>query len=193
MARGGKPEALGLHQKGDEMETASKEVFFDKDSLIVSKTNLKGHLTYMNDVFLDVAGYREQELVGKPHNVIRHPDMPRCVFKLLWDQLQQGNEVFAYVVNLTKNGDYYWVVAHVTPSFDSDGNIIGYHSTRRVPNVDVVKETIIPLYRELIKVEQSQESRKAGLEASYQNLLDVLAEKNLGYDEFDLHPSIIRI
>ena len=107
--------------------------------------------------------------------------------------MQQGNEVFAYVVNLTKNGDYYWVVAHVTPSFDSDGNIIGYHSTRRVPNVDVVKETIIPLYRELIKVEQSQESRKAGLEASYQNLLDVLAEKNLGYDEFDLHPSIIRI
>tara|TARA_R110002094_G_scaffold26046_1_gene38311 strand:- start:247 stop:771 length:525 start_codon:yes stop_codon:yes gene_type:complete len=169
------------------METASKEVFFDKDSLIVSKTNLKGHLTYMNDVFLDVAGYREQELVGKPHNVIRHPDMPRCVFKLLWDQLQQGNEVFAYVVNLTKNGDYYWVVAHVTPSFDSDGNIIGYHSTRRVPNVDVVKETIIPLYRELIKVEQSQESRKAGLEASYQNLLDVLAEKNLGYDEFVAH------
>lgn len=104
VAREGKPGALGLHQKGDEMETTSKEVFFDRDSLIVSKTNLKGHLTYMNDVFLDVAGYREQELVGKPHNVIRHPDMPRCVFKLLWDQLQQGKEVFAYVVNLTKAG-----------------------------------------------------------------------------------------
>ncbi|WOF75219.1 PAS domain-containing protein [Parvibaculaceae bacterium PLY_AMNH_Bact1] len=169
------------------MGTASKEVFFDRDSLIVSKTNLKGHLTYMNDVFLDVAGYREQELVGKPHNVIRHPDMPRCVFKLLWDRLQQGNEVFAYVVNVTKSGDYYWVVAHVTPSFDADGNIIGYHSTRRVPNADVVKDTIIPLYKDLIKIEKSHESRKAGLEASYQNLLDVLAEKKLGYDEFVAH------
>lgn len=169
------------------METTSKEVFFDRDSLIVSKTNLKGHLTYMNDVFLDVAGYREQELVGKPHNVIRHPDMPRCVFKLLWDHLQQGKEVFAYVVNLTKSGDYYWVVAHVTPSFDADGAIIGYHSTRRVPNADVVKQTIIPLYKDLIEIEQSHESRKAGLAASYQKLLDVLAEKELGYDEFVAH------
>lgn len=166
------------------MQTTSQEVFFNKDSLIVSKTNLKGHLTYMNDVFLDIAGYCEQELVGKPHNAIRHPDMPRCVFKLLWDQLQLGNEVFAYVVNLTKSGDYYWVVAHVTPSRGADGSIVGYHSTRRVPDTKVVRDTIIPLYKELSRIESSHESRKAGLEASYQKLLDVLAEKNLGYDEF---------
>lgn len=169
------------------METPGNEVFFDKNSLIVSKTNLKGHLTYMNDVFLDVAGYREQELVGKPHNVIRHPDMPRCVFKLLWDQLQQGNEVFAYVVNLTKGGDYYWVLAHATPSYDADGTIIGYHSTRRVPDAGVVKDTIIPLYRDLIRIEQSHESRKAGLEASHQKLLEILADQEIGYDEFVAH------
>ncbi len=169
------------------MQTNSQEIFFDKDSLIVSKTNLKGHLTYMNDVFLDVAGYSEQELVGKPHNVIRHPDMPRCVFKLLWDQLQQGNEVFAYVVNSTKSGDYYWVLAHVTPSFDQHGEIIGYHSTRRVPDAGIVKETIIPLYKDLLRIEQSHDSRKAGLEASYQKLLDILAEQDIGYDEFVAH------
>jgi len=89
------------------MLSSGKEVFFDKDDLIVSKTNLKGHLTYMNDIFLEIAGYKESEVIGKPHNVIRHPDMPRCVFKLLWDKIQSGNEVFAYVVNTTKNGDYY--------------------------------------------------------------------------------------
>jgi len=166
---------------------AGQEVFFDKDSLIVSKTNLKGHLTYMNDVFLDIAGYTEQEVVGKPHNIIRHPDMPRCVFKLLWDELQLGNEIFAYVVNTTKSGDFYWVVAHVTPSRAEDGSIIGYHSTRRVPNATVVRDTIIPLYKELSGIESSHESRKDGLEASYQKLLDVLAEKKLGYDEFVAH------
>jgi len=173
--------------KGDMMGTSGKEVFFDSDSLIVSKTNLKGHLTYMNDVFLDIAGYQAEELVGKPHNVIRHPDMPRCVFKLLWDEVQRGREVFAYVVNITKSGDYYWVIAHVTPSFGLDGSIVGYHSTRRVPNPKTVRDTIIPLYRELSAIETSHSSRKEGLEASYEKLLSILAEKDLGYDEFVAH------
>jgi PAS domain S-box-containing protein len=169
------------------MGTTGKEVFFDKDSLIVSKTNLKGHLTYMNDVFLDIAGYQAEELVGKPHNIIRHPDMPRCVFKLLWDEVQQGKEVFAYVVNITKSEDYYWVIAHVTPSFGLDGSIVGYHSTRRVPNPKTVRDIIIPLYRELSAIETSYSSRKEGLEASYKKLLAILAEKDLGYDEFVSH------
>ncbi|MEQ9520550.1 MAG: PAS domain-containing protein [Parvibaculum sp.] len=166
------------------MLSSGKEIFFGHDELIVSKTNLKGHLTYMNDVFLRVAGYSEAEVIGKPHNVIRHPDMPRAVFKLLWDKIQTGSEVFAYVVNTTKSLDYYWVVAHVTPSYGSDGKIVGYHSTRRLPNPSTVKNKIIPLYKELLAIEASNRNGKDGLSASFDHLLGILAKEELEYEEF---------
>lgn len=175
-----------MHNKhrGGKMAPRGQEVFFDKDDLIVSKTNLKGHLTYMNHTFLEVAGYTETELIGKPHNAIRHSDMPRCVFKLLWDKLQNGSEIFAYVVNVTKSGDYYWVIAHVTPSYGGDGQVIGYHSTRRVPNPKTIKDVIIPLYRDLKATEESFGNRKDGLAASYEKLLGILSDKELEYEEF---------
>lgn len=166
------------------MLSKGQEVFFGRDELIVSKTNLKGHLTYTNHTFLDIAGYTEAEVIGKPHNVIRHPDMPRCVFKLLWDKLQAGSEIFAYVVNETKNGDYYWVIAHVTPSYGSNGEVVGYHSTRRVPNPQTIQQVIIPLYKDLKAIEDGFGNRKDGLAASSQKLLDVLSEKELEYEEF---------
>lgn len=161
-----------------------QEVFFDRDDLIVSKTNLKGHITYANNTFLEIAGYTEAEVMGQPHNLIRHPDMPRCVFKLLWDTLQAGTEIFAYVVNSTKRGDHYWVLAHVTPSFDQNGGIVGYHSTRRVPNPQTIQDIIVPLYRDLVQIEESHANRKDGMEASFQKVLEILAEKNIPYDEF---------
>ena len=77
--------------------------------IVVSKTDIKGRITYANQVFLDIAGYVEKEVIGRPHNIVRHPEMPRAVFKLLWDTISQGNEIFAYVVNRAKNGDHYWV------------------------------------------------------------------------------------
>ncbi len=89
------------------VEPTGREVRFGADEIIVSKTDLTGHLTYANDVFLRVAGYTEAEVIGQPHSFIRHPEMPRAVFKLLWDTIQSGREVFAYVVNLTKHGDHY--------------------------------------------------------------------------------------
>jgi len=161
-----------------------REVFFDRDDLIVSKTNLKGHLTYANDIFCDIAGYTEADVIGQPHNMIRHPDMPRCVFKLLWDTIQAGTELFAYVVNMAKNGDHYWVLAHVTPSYDTNGSIIGYHSTRRVPNPQTIQNIVAPLYRDLVQIENGHANRKDGMEASHQKLVDILAEKNIRYDEF---------
>ncbi len=165
-------------------DRVGQEVFFDKRDLIVSKTNLKGHITYANNIFLEIAGYTEDEVIGKPHNLIRHPDMPRCVFKLLWETLQSGKEIFAYVENKTKHGDFYWVIAHVTPSFDETGNIIGYHSTRRVPNGEVVEKTIKPLYRDLVALENSHSDRKVGMQAAFDQLTAFLAEKELDYDEF---------
>ncbi|NQV21721.1 MAG: PAS domain-containing protein [Rhodospirillales bacterium] len=160
------------------------EKSFDKDEIIVSKTDLKGRITYVNRVFMSVAGYEEDELLGEPHSLIRHPDMPRCVFKLLWDTIQAKNEIFAYVINRCKNGDHYWVHAHVTPSFDAQGAVVGYHSNRRVPDRRIVDGTIVPLYKLLLDEEKKHANSKAGMAASFQMVPDFLNEKGMGYDEW---------
>lgn len=160
------------------------ERFFDDDEIIVSKTNLKGHITYANNVFLRLAGYTENQCLGQPHSMIRNPEMPRCIFRLLWDTIQGGKEIFAYVVNRSANGDHYWVLAHVTPSFDTSGSIIGYHSNRRVPDRAILDDTIIPLYKSLLAEENRHDDRKAGLEASHGMIVNLLKENGVEYDEF---------
>jgi PAS domain S-box-containing protein len=168
------------------MKLTGKEIFFDRDELIVTKTDLTGRITYGNDVFQRVAGYSEEESVGRQHNIIRHPGMPRAVFKLLWDTIAEGREIFAYVVNRTRNDDYYWVIAHVSPSFE-DGRIIGYHSTRRVPNPETLRNVVIPLYDTLLGIEERTPGKKDGLEKSVAALFEVLREKGLGYDALMAH------
>lgn len=159
----------------------SKEIFFD--DLIVSKTDLKGRITYANDVFCKIAGYSETELLGQPHSIIRHPDMPRAVFKYLWDALFEGREVFAYVKNLAKSGDFYWVFAHVTPSRDVNRNIVGFHSNRRIPDPRTVHEVIAPIYSELLREEKKHRNGKDSLAAGYRALTDFVAMRNVSYDE----------
>ena len=107
-----------------EIRPTGKEVFFPAGELIVSKTDLKGRITYANSTFCHIAGYSEAELLGQPHSIIRHPDMPRAVFRLVWDTIAAGREIFGYVKNMARSGDHYWVFAHVTPSFDAQGNIV---------------------------------------------------------------------
>jgi len=157
---------------------------FGQNEIIVSKTDLKGRLTYVNKTFIEISSFTEGELIGAPHSVIRHPQMPRCVFRLLWQTIQDGREIFAYVINMARNGDHYWVFAHVTPSFSDAGKIIGYHSNRRVPDQRVLDEAIMPLYQSLLTEESNHGDRKAGLEASTKMLTDILAEKGIGYDQF---------
>jgi len=157
---------------------------FETDEIIVTKTDLTGKLTYVNPTFLKLADYTEQECLGQQHNLIRHPEMPRAVFKLLWDTLQSGEEIFAYVNNRSKNGDYYWVFAHVTPSRDASGNTVGYHSNRRVPNKQIIHDHIEPLYQKLLALEQADASPKAGLEKSFQSVVDLLKTSNLGFNQF---------
>lgn len=159
------------------------ERYFRPDEVIVSKTDLKGRIIYANEVFLRIADYTEREVLGQPHNLIRHPQMPRCVFKLLWDTVSQGQEIFAYVVNRTKHGDHYWVLAHVTPNYGADGSIIGYHSCRRVPEREAVAK-IEPLYRELCRIEQAPENRKDGLTSGMEALQKQLAGFEDRYDRF---------
>lgn len=155
---------------------------FAEDEMIVSKTDPKGRMTYVNDVFLKISGYTEDELIGQPHSLIRNPEMPRCVFKLLWDTVEARNEIFAYVNNRAKCGDHYWVLAHVTPTFDSNQNIIGYHSSRRVPKRSAL-EVVRPLYAQLLDIERQYEDRKIGMNKSYEALVDVVAKKGMAYDE----------
>lgn len=157
---------------------------FSENDIIVSKTDLKGKILYGNKTFVDMAGYPEKDIIGAPHSILRHPDMPRCIFKLLWDTVANGHEIFAYVVNKCANGDHYWVLAHVTPSFDTSGQVIGYHSNRRVPNKSIVNETIIPLYQALLAEENKHNNRKEGMEASHNMLLGILNDKGISYDEF---------
>lgn len=159
------------------------ERFFPEDDIIVSKTDLKGHITYANQTFLDIAGYTEEEILGKPHSIIRHPDMPRCVFKLLWDTLAARQEIFAYVKNMAKNGDHYWVFAHVTPTFDERNQVIGYHSSRRVPDRPQV-ELFEGVYRQLAEEERRHGDWRAGMEAAGKMLSEIVASKGMEYEEF---------
>ncbi|MBS1167490.1 MAG: putative sensor protein [Proteobacteria bacterium] len=161
----------------------SEELVFQPDEIIVSKTDLKGRITYANRVFAKVSGYSQAELMNQPHSIIRHPDMPRCVFKLLWDRIEDGHEVFAFVKNMAKSGAFYWVFAHVTPSYDAAGTMVGYHSNRRVPDRRIVREVIEPLYGDLLRIEASEKSAKDGLVASYAALNTIVKSKAASYDE----------
>ena len=161
----------------------NRENTFSRDEIIVSKTDLKGRIEYANDVFCRVAEMSTKEVLGQPHSIIRHPDMPRVVFKLLWDTVASGKEIFAYVKNRAKSGAYYWVYAHVTPSFSTDGTIIGYHSNRRTASRSSVQK-ISPIYAELLRIEQSFANRKEGLNASMQKLASMLTDMGMTYDEF---------
>ncbi len=157
-----------------------KELTFQDNEIIVSKTDTNGRITYGNDLFLKMAGYSEKELLGAPHNIIRHPDMPKVVFKLLWETVRQGKEVYAYVINKSKSGDFYWVLANVTPSYDHNRNIIGYHSVRRKPSPKAIS-TIKPLYKELLSAERS-----GGIHASEEMFSDLLSTNGGRYDKFIL-------
>ncbi|MGO4255658.1 PAS domain-containing protein [Marmoricola sp. RAF53] len=156
---------------------------FRPDQIIVSKTDLQGRLTYVNQLFVDISGYPEDELIGQPHNVIRHPRMPRCVFGLLWERIQAGEEIFAYVVNLSADGGHYWVLAHVTPTLDVRGGITGYHSNRRTASATALAE-IQGLYGRLV-AEESRHPRTPDALAAGRALLDaILAEAGCSYDEY---------
>jgi PAS domain S-box-containing protein len=156
---------------------------FPETDIIVSKTDPKGVITYANRVFLDVAGLSEAEVIGAPHSILRHPEMPRAIFALLWERLTAGQEIFAYVVNLAANGDHYWVHAHVTPTFGANGEILGFHSTRRVPDPAAVKN-IKPIYLQLKDIEDGSANRAAGLARSRAHLNAILVKAGVTYDQF---------
>jgi len=167
-------ESMSIKIKGD-------EITFSENMFIVSKTDTKGNITYGNETFIEISGYSEDEIIGAPHNILRHKDMPRVVFKLLWDKIQAGEEIFAYVKNRAKSGKYYWVHTYVTPTYSlEDNKIIGYHSVRRSPNPDAVK-LITSIYARMLQAEKS-----GGMDASLKILTDSLQSLGVTYEKFIL-------
>ncbi len=156
---------------------------FGIDEIIVSKTDTRGHISYANDVFVRVSGYAEDELLGAPHSIVRHPDMPRAVFHLLWETIERGDEIFAFVDNLAADGASYWVLAHITPSFDAAHRIVGYHSHRRCPDEAAIAE-VEPLYRALLAEERRQTTARDQVAAGRALLDRTLAQAGASYEEF---------
>lgn len=161
------------------------EIVMRNDDFIVSKTDAVGRLTYCNPIFIEFSGYTEQELLGQQHNIVRHPDMPRSMFALLWQTLKEGQEFMGYVKNLSKDGSYYWVFATVTPSFKTNSKeIIGFFSVRRKP--DKAKLQIIEsLYRDILIAEKNA-GRSQSIEAGSIVLQHAVQATGKDYHEFIL-------
>ena len=149
-----------------------EEIVLDPKRYIVSETDEKGRITFCNDYFMEVSGYSNEELIGKSHNIVRHPDMPKVVFKLLWETISQGKNINAVVKNLAKDGRYYWIFTEFETRKDADtGEIIGYHADRKSISKHVL-EIIADLYAKLLEIEKNE-----GIEASEKYLISFLKEK----------------
>jgi len=163
---------------------AEREVYLAADELIITKTDTTGHITYANRVFMRLVNYSENELLGKPHNIIRHPDMPRGAFRLLWKTLQAGRECFVVVKNYTADKDYYWVFANITPDVNLAGTLQGYFSVRRQAERHAI-EAVVPLYAEMRRIEAAAGKADAP-ELSMNWLLRQVEQQGSDYESFIL-------
>jgi len=148
--------------------------------IIVSKSDEKGNITYVSPIFIKISGYTQGELLGKPHSILRHPDMPKAIFRYLWSNIKEGKNVMAYVKNLCENGDHYWVIADIKVGKNPDGSFRNYMSTRR--NISTTaKNSIAGLYTKILDEEKTN-----GDEASYAMFDKFLVQQNINsIDDFN--------
>ena len=168
----------------NKIQPIQKERVMRDNDFIVSKTDLKGRITYANKIFIEFSGYSQDQLLNAQHNIIRHPDMPRSVFHLLWTTIQAGREFNGYVKNMSQDGSFYWVFANVTPSYDIHNKMIGFYSVRRKASQQAVS-AVEPVYKEMVNAEKNAGSRNA-IEASMAILTSIIAETGGDYDQFAL-------
>jgi PAS domain S-box-containing protein len=155
-----------------------EEIKFSKKKFIVSKTDIEGNILFVNQNFCDISGYQYEELMGEPHNILRHPDMPQAIFYLIWKSLLAGMEVSAIVKNVAKSGKYYWLIADFSMQRDNYGKLETFTSFKRVAP-SYVSENITILYENMLKAE-----RKGGMEASLLFLEQFLEEQQMSYNEY---------
>jgi PAS domain S-box-containing protein len=148
-----------------------EEIVLDPKKYIISSTDIKGIITDVNDYFEEISGYSRQELIGKPHSIIRHPDMPKVVFKLMWERLKSGHDILALVKNLAKDGRYYWIFTSFEPVKNDNQEVIGFQAHRKSAPKHTV-ETVADIYAKVLEVE-----KKEGIEASEKFLNDYLQER----------------
>jgi len=157
----------------------NNEIKLSSHKYIVSRTDPKGVITYANDYFSEISGYKEFELVGKPHSIVRHPDMPKAIFFLLWKHIQHGVNISAVVKNMAKNGNYYWVVTDFEIRRNKvTGEISEYVAFRHSISKKVIKE-IEPLYARMLEIEKSK-----GMDASVAFLEEYLEDKSMNYNQY---------
>ena len=156
-----------------------REVQWDKTKPLISETDVKGTITNVNDVFCAVAHYSASELIGQPHNLIRHPDMPKLIFKLLWDNLKVGNNFVGVIKNLAKTGEYYWVVTNFEMRRDAMGNITHYIGRRKSVPEAAINNYLAPFYESLLKMEKI-----GGVELSSRFFKNYLTKQGKDYIDF---------
>jgi PAS domain S-box-containing protein len=154
------------------------QIKVDAKRMIVSKTDVKGKIIYGNEYFCELAGYKESELISSPHNIIRHPDMPKAIFHLMWQHLKSGRNITAVVKNMSRNGNYYWVITDFDIKRDNHGYIQHYIAFRQAAPTHVIVE-MEKLYKKLLEIEESHD-----MEASTAYLNAFLEEKRVNYDQF---------
>jgi PAS domain S-box-containing protein len=155
-----------------------KQIKVDAKRYIVSKTDITGRIVYGNEYFTEISGYSEQELIGSPHNILRHPDMPKAIFHLMWKRLKSGKNIMAVVKNLLKNGDHYWVTTDFDIKHNRAGQVRHYIAFRQVAPKRVISE-VEALYKKLLEIENEH-----GMYASIEYLNTFLEEKNMDYDQY---------
>ena len=163
----------------------NEEIKLDDDEFIVSKTDTDGRIIYANRVFMEIARYSEDQLLGVPQNIIRHPDMPRGVFRFLWHTIEAGEEFFGFIKNLCADGRYYWVFANVTPDYDAKGNLTGYLSVRRKPSQKAI-DTMVPIYNAMLDIEKNASSKDTSPDESSNYLIQQVTDKQTDYQSFVL-------
>jgi len=168
------------NQPSSQFQIVDKEIILDPSKVIMSKTDAKGIIEYANDYFVEISGYEDYELMGRPHSIIRHPDMPRVIYKVLWERLSEGKNIHALVKNRAKDGRYYWVLTDFETKYDDKGNIISHYARRKAAPGHAVFQ-IEKLYKTLRSIEQTQNMSVA--ERYFSGLLE---EKKMSYDEFIL-------
>jgi len=136
--------------------TPLNEEYHFKKGLIISSTDLEGIITYANRKFCDISGYDRNELIGRNHHILRHPDMPKSIFKSLWTSLNQAEEWTGVIKNLRKDGKYYWVYSYITPNMNDHGKVIGYTAARRPASKTEIDESV-SIYAELSTQENTTE------------------------------------
>jgi len=160
------------------IKPSGNEIKISPRDILVTRTDHQGVINYCNDTFLEVTGYTEREVIGANHNIVRHPDMPKVIFHLMWKSIKKRKNITSVLKNIAKNGNHYWVITDFKTDEDFSGSIKNHTAYRRAIPKNLI-ETIEPLYQTLLKIEQEQD-----MDASIKYLNRYLADRDMDYNQF---------